>query len=340
MSIFWGLHIVFAVTAYAAETTINYLDELRFEELQLSAITTDMYLYLGWGIEEKEAMKEAAGKAIADLNGLKSRLMAQDFPDDLSPLKNLTLKMTEQLTTIYQSIEEKSEVEIKKEFVPFNDLYAEYASRFKQIWNKSFGSIEAEQSVNSLEEELRWFGSEQMRRQYQEASGYLKAKSYTAAYKILKEMAALNEGETVSDLIKLRLSDALLTMDHEGADNDGLNASEQGLKLLVEIVESNSYSPILYEAFYKWRTIEQQYNHGMSNMSAIPNKEYNVKRWQMIQTVKKYLLKNPTDKWAQTQIDLLWDLPNIQRGGPYGNDNLIHWGILYTDLESKKNGAA
>jgi len=68
---------------------------------------------------------------------------------------------------------------------------------------------------------------------------------------------------------------------------------------------------------------------GMSNMSDIPNLEYNLKRWQAIQTIKQHVKDNPDDVWAKAQVNLLLGLPNIGRGGPFGNYNLNHWGMLY-----------
>ena len=44
------------------------LDTMAFIELQISAVTTDMYL--GWLPEEKEMMKEASQRAIADLDDI------------------------------------------------------------------------------------------------------------------------------------------------------------------------------------------------------------------------------------------------------------------------------
>lgn len=332
ISIFLGLSFIFAGVAFATETK-SYLDDLRFAELQLSAITGDMYLYIGWEMEEKEAMKAAAGKAIADLDDLKGHLMTPDIPNDLVSLKNRLLKVIEQLAAIYEGIEKKSADKLKKEFLSFDESHAEYVRQFKEVWKKSYSTIEVGQNLNPLAEELPWISSEQTRKRYQEVAGYLKAKNYTEAYKSLKEMAALNEGEITSDLIKLRLSDVMLMMGNEAPTSEGMGPAEQGLKLLTEILEGDQYSPILYEAFYKWRTTEQQLNHGMSNFSEIPNSEYNDKRWEVIKRIKKYLAKNPSNNWAKTQLALLWDLSNIQRGGPYGNDNLMHWEILYSDLE-------
>jgi len=80
----------------------------------------------------------------------------------------------------------------------------------------------------------------------------------------------------------------------------------------------------------------------MAQLAEIPNQIYNEKRWQVIQTIKKHLTKEPEDLWAKAQINLLLDLPNISRKGEHGNDNLIHWGILYTDIPEKdtENGIA
>ena len=78
------------------------------------------------------------------------------------------------------------------------------------------------------------------------------------------------------------------------------------------------------------------YNHGMSNMSSIPNKEYNIKRWEIIQTIKQHLKDNKDDVWAKEQVELLLSLHNITRGGAYGNWNLMDWGRLYMDLESEQ----
>lgn len=286
--------------AYPVEIR-DYLDELRFVELQLSAVTTDMYQYLGWGADEKEAMKEASLRAISELDQLRGHVMRQDFPEETAPLKGLTLKMIGQLAAIYQGIEEKEEVAIKEEFAPFNSMYEEYAEGFKKLWQKSVSAAEAEQELNPLEEELRWIPDEQVKERYRKAAGHLEAKNHAAAYKVLKDMPEVIQDVEASHLVKLRLSDALLMMDYEAADIKGLDAAEQGLKLLAEIIASGRYSPVLYEAFYKWRTTEQELRHGMSNSSAIPNKEYNEKRWQVMRTIKEYSAKNPSDEWAQAQ---------------------------------------
>ena len=71
------------------------------------------------------------------------------------------------------------------------------------------------------------------------------------------------------------------------------------------------------------------------NMPDIPNKKYNEKRWRTVQIIKQYLKSNPDDIWAKSQVDLLLNLPNIQRGGAFGNEGLMHQGIFHSNIKTK-----
>ena len=71
-------------------------------------------------------------------------------------------------------------------------------------------------------------------------------------------------------------------------------------------------------------------------MSEIPNWQYNLNRWYALQTIRLYLETNPDDAWANAQARFFLTFPNIGRGGSLGNDNLHHWGNLYTDVNKKK----
>ena len=319
-------------TAYSAERS-DAFDDLRFVELQLSAVTTDMDLYLGWRSEEKAAMKEAARKANADLAALKMRVVAINSLKGQAPLQETTLKMIDCLHSIYQGFETKQPDVIKKEFVPCNDLDEKYTRLLKDAWKEREGTTAKTQTVPSREEELHWLERPEAQATYREAVSLIEAKHLAEAYEAFKGLEKTFDGLPAAQIIRLRLADALCMMDAtqaaEKGFTDALNAGEHAVTLLTAIVESDMYSPVLYEAFYKWRTMTQMLDHGMSNSSEIPNQDYNAKRWHVIQTTKKYLADHPGDVWARTQLDRLWFLPNIQRGGSMGNDNLIHWGILY-----------
>ena len=70
----------------------------------------------------------------------------------------------------------------------------------------------------------------------------------------------------------------------------------------------------------------------MSNMSEIPNDEYDRKRWSIVEIIEQYLEKHPDDAWAKTQISLLMELPIIERGGLMGNSEINDAADLF-DLE-------
>jgi len=324
-------------SAAATDRRQSYLDELRFAEQQLGAVTTDMYAYLGWGFDEKGAMQEASRKALVDLDEIKTRLTSQEFPEAYARLKELTLQEVDALQQIYRGVEHKELEVVKEEFVPFRELAAAYETLLKEVWLAAQGGND-EEPIDSKEEELRWFGGEDLAR-YQEAIGLLENERYGDAYDVLKALELGVEGVEASSMVQLRLSDALLMMDGEMAKAkgfDGLETPNEGLRLLEAIVVGDEYSPGLYEAFYKWRTTKQSIHHGMSNYSSIPNTKYNKRRWDVLQRVRGYAAEHPDDRWAKTQAYLLWDLSNILRGGPMGNDNLIHWGLLYARLEASE----
>ncbi|MCD6371756.1 MAG: hypothetical protein J7L39_03495 [Candidatus Aenigmarchaeota archaeon] len=310
----------------------DYLDELIYIEFQVSAVTTDMYMYLGWLKDEKDQMREASIEAIDDLEKNRKHLMSLETPNELIELRDMNLAVINKLKEIYTGIESKKDDEIKAEFESFGELYTKYSENFKDALKKYRNMPELPKSFDPLIEELRLANNQQDKDAYQSAIQLIKEKQYSQAYDILSRLKVKYEGLPFEDCIMLRISDCILIADSDLEPENNLKPREDGLDILAQIINKNKYSPIFYEAFYKWRTMEQNYNHGMSNTSEIPNKEYNQKRWQIIQTIKKYLKDNPKDLWARKQIDLLLSLPNITRGGLMGNSNLGHWGNLYVDL--------
>jgi len=334
-----GLFLTIGLTRFGYASEVDgRLQDLRFIDYQLGAVSTDMHLYLGWAFDDKQAMKEASEKAILDLKELEQQVAGQEYPAALKDLKAQMVDLIKGLQQIYAGIEVKDIELIEKEFTPFNDLYSKYGEAFKAAWLNTYPNGELNAELEQSIEEVKCFADETTKKSYQKALDLIKIKKYADAYILLRELE-IDAPASAGHMIKLRMSDTLRQMNPEEASKispDLLDKSTYGLKLLTEIVDSNAYSPVLYEAFYKWRTTTQEMDHGMSNYSSIPNKEYNQKRWQVIRIIKKHQAENPSDKWAGIQVDLLWDLRNIQRGGPMGNDNLIHWGILYGNIDDIK----
>ena len=326
----------FANVTFASEIG-DHLDELRYIELQLSAVTTDMYLYLGWLPEEKDMMKNASRKAIADLNDVKNNLTILNVPKELANFKEMDFQLIDRLQKIYNGIEKKELEEIKKEFSTLDKLYLRYSEEAEKAHEKYNYKVELLKDTLPITEEIKLIQGEKDKNIYSNAVKLMKERNYAQAYKYLNNLRIKYKDTAFEDCVMLKLSNCMMIPDKDiSEEEDKIFDYDKALEVLSEIIDKGRYSPVLYEAFDRWRTSEQSFYHGMSNMSEIPNKEYNNKRWKIVQTIKRYLKSNPNDTWAKTQIVLLLDLPNIQRGGPFGNDNIEHWGMLYSDIIKKE----
>ena len=108
------------------------------------------------------------------------------------------------------------------------------------------------------------------------------------------------------------------------------DTTELGLEALAKILDDGRYSPVLTEAFLRWRTAQQSYWHGVSNYSEIPNREYNLRRFALIAVIRDHLRQDPGDSWARRQLETLALAPNIGRGYPLGNTALRELGVWFT----------
>lgn len=321
---------------FAQEDLSSQMDKMAFIQLQISAVTTEIYKYLGWSPDEKEWLKEASEKATADLDEIRQQVTELKLPKQLTKLKKTNLEVIDKLKEIYVGIEKKRVEGIKKGFVAVEKLNLQYSKKFKDALKKYRPMQKMPKDFKPVNEEIRFISDEKDKGAYLKAVELLESRKEGVgdeAYELLKPLKNKYKDTAAEDCIMLRISDCLLVEDSAGAPDEYGNPTEAGLSMLSGILDKKRYSPVLYEAFYKWRTIEQMYNHGMSNMSEIPNKEYNEKRWEIIQTIKQHLKDNSDDSWVKEQVELLLSLHNIMRGGAYGNWNLTDWGALYLDLQ-------
>jgi len=303
------------------------LDDIRFVELQFSAVITDMYMYLGWFPEEKEMLKKASVKAISDLKTIKDYLRQLNFTGDLIELKDMHLAIIDMLVQIYDGIELKSTDDIKRAFAEFNGLY--YSEKYEEAL-KQYKSLEKLPEDYDLKEPECAY-NQQDKETYLNAIEFVKEKRFDQAYKDLVRLREKYKDTAFEHCIMLKMSYCLIMAEPNERGDSEFNSEKKGIALLSDILDAGEYSPVLFDAFYKWRTMTQLFWHGMSNMSEIPNWEYNEKRWSVIQTVKQHIKDNPDDVWAKTQMNLLLSLPNIKRGGPFGNYNIDHWVMLYQE---------
>jgi len=321
------------------------LDDIRFVELQIEAVTIDIHRYLGWFPEEKKMLKKASVKAIDDLALIKRYLRELSFTERLKELKDTSLAIIDMLIQIYDGIDSKEQEDIKKSFAEFNSLYSQYSEKLDSLYSQYSEKLEEvikkDEPVAKLpegfdpkKEEIKFAPNQQDRQVYLNAVELIKNKNFVQAYKDLASLKEKYKDTAFENCVKLRMSDCLL-MSEPNNQSDSIFNPEGGMAFLSDILDDGGYSPVLFNAFYKWRTQTQSFWHGMSNMSEIPNWQYNLKRWQAIQIIRQYLKTNPEDVWANAQVGLLLSLPNIDRGGPFGNDNLSHWGKLYTNIKSE-----
>ena len=108
--------------------------------------------------------------------------------------------------------------------------------------------------------------------------------------------------------------------DHE----DMMNAPEWLVAAASRLLESNHYSPLLYDIWVRWRVLYQYCYHGNSTWSDIPNNYYNLTRLQCYETCLKHIASNPDDIMAMNCASLLAGRSNIQRfGWLFGNSTTV-----------------
>ena len=172
------------------------------------------------------------------------------------------------------------------------------------------------------------------REKYLKAVKLMNRKDFGRSYGLLEELQKKHAGQPAEDVLLMRISDCLTRGDDILGEE--VNSHRQAIDLLAQILDHSRYSPVLFDSFYRWRTSDMFYNHGMSNWSGIPNWEYNDKKFALINLIHEHLKESPEDLWARHQMIALLALHNIVRGGEFGNSNMNHWAALYTDLLDKK----
>jgi len=310
----------------------NAVDEFILSDLRVRAVCTEMFGVLGWFYEDKEAIQETSFQAIKDLEDIKTDFALVRAPDILKEPQKSYITIVTKLQDIYDKIDLKSTEEALEDFNKFKDMRRELIDKVEKIQETYAPEVEWPENYSLQEEELKLARDEKDRQAYLNALGLIDERKCQAAYSILDKLHERYIGSPFEVCIKLRKTDCLLVADSDIEVKEGEDYTEYTLNILEELTDSRRYSPILYETYYKWRTEYQSYNHGMSNMSAIPNKEYNEKRYQVLLVLKDYLKLNPQDLGAKLQIALLLSLPNITRGGTFGNGNIYHWAYLYTNI--------
>jgi len=318
--------------AHASEMQ-DCLDELSFADIRISAVSADMSFFLGMAQEKPEGLAEAARKAVKDLDEIRNELVNLDAPPELNEVRNICIEAVSLLRGIYEGSEAKAPEELAREFANLNELHTKTQKTVSDAFEKYGSKTELPEDFDPLKEEVKLLEDPGDKLLYSEAIELVREGKTKEAFEKFAALREKHKDKLFEHCALLRMSDCVFM---KGDYIDGVPAGErpaildQGLEFLASILASGRYSPVLSEAFHKWRTMTQANEYGMSNWAEIPNKGYNEKRREIIRTLKKYFAGHPEDRWARIQIEMLLQIPNIQRGGPAGNDNLLHWALLYT----------
>lgn len=310
----------------------TYLDSISYYDLQVGAVTTEMYLYLRWLPDEKEAMKKASDEAILRLKYIKEQVVENlDTPKIGKDMEEVYLRALDKLQNIYNGVELKDIEEIKKEFEEFNELFSQYRKVLNKLYEEESKKEESEKEILPPSPQ---FKSKPDKENYDYALELMEEKKYEKAYDILQGLdQKYSVDSPTRNFILLNISDCLLKAFYGSNEQISSleNPEEKGKDIFEGIVNGNDYSPVLFDAFLRWRTLTQSLEYGMSNFSKIPNWEYNKKRKRLIEIIKTYAKEHPDDIWPREQIQLLLSLPNILRGALMGNYNLMFLADLYLD---------
>lgn len=312
----------------ATSSVKDDFDILRFKEMQILAINVEAMLPLGWSDDDKESIKLAGDQAIRDLNILRSDILKLDVSAEAKPYKNTLLGLIDRFVALYAKLDKKDEGEIKKgydEIRNYTDMQSKtVGSTYSQYIEQDGEGFPV--NFDPKKEEAKFASSKEDGDTYLSAINFIKERKFKEAYEVLSKLEPKYKNSVFGTCISLRISDCLIWNPSDYGDE------LTGKEILTKIVKSKQYTPIIFETFKKWRSVTQSHDYGVSNMSLIPNDKYNAKRWELIQVIKKYLKTSQNDVWAKAQVNLILALPNIGRGGAFGNDNLIYYAELYSDV--------
>lgn len=311
----------------------NYLDEIAFYEYQIGAVMEDMLLYIAWDVDDKKNMAIESKIALEHLDMIIADISSLGTPEEASFVRTDLVDSINDLKAIYTNIEKKDRVKVGEELAVLGKKYKAYQEKMGKKFKLDIGD-----EVKSAQEPRPVFSTKELDVEYAEALDSITQKNYVNAYKVLSSLKGRVDTDTASyDYVVFNITEVLGKSSYTNYRVVSEKENEEEMiKQYAEDIFKKEYSPLFFELFVRWRTLEQSMNHGLSNWSEIPNWEYNLKRKGLINKIKIYLKNNPMDNWARIQMMQLLGLDNIMRGGPMGNNVLNYLGVLYMDLQDKE----
>lgn len=208
--------------------------------------------------------------------------------------------------------------DFKKDF----EKYKVFCDKYMNYLYSTF----ATHNFISMDEEMYWKTIDK--------NNYIKSADYERYKKLkttnLKEALVLLEKiskQTVDfqeySIYQIELADQYV----KNAESLDENSIDKAIEIYKSIIDKKNYSIYLFEAWLKWRIVSQQFVHGISKTSDIPNDTYDKLREQAALNVLNYINTRSNDQMAINEFLLLATHDIVKRFGeyPYGNQNTVEY---------------
>jgi len=308
--------------------------QMQYDALQLQAVEIENDGWMFWGELEKAKWPEALKGSFREYDNLKKQIQSLAVSERLMGTQKIMVEFIDKTKAIYQTLYTLNDEQFKAKFKEHqsNVLYLSNAMQdaFKKYYVLSDGS-----SLVIIDKELELIRDDKDKKDFLRAIALIKERKCKQSEKILLGLLKKYQSTPFEASILIRIIDCHQIKD---SDLDQDVDSEKYQKQTLKFLEKGQYSPVLFDLFGRWRTVDEMNNHGMSNMSEIPNNEYLKVQWKVAETIMGFIEKNPDDIWAKQQLPVLMTLGNIERGGAYGNLNMNYIAhYFFPDIAEKEN---
>ncbi|HNX90875.1 MAG TPA: hypothetical protein PKG81_03350, partial [Candidatus Omnitrophota bacterium] len=245
-----------SVSSRAGEKETRAIDELSYAEIMISAVTVDMAAYIDCVPEDMAVARGVALKAIADLDEIKRFVGGISADGELSALKKMNLDISDMLISAYSMIGIGDQARVAEKMDEVIIKCEHYAETAGPVYEK-YNLITDSSDLSPYEAEKKLIESVEDSETYLEALKYCDEEKYPEAGELLRKLLDKYTDKSFGDCIKLQISNCLILGNINSKTADRAAGLEEGIGLLTEILDSGKYSPVLYEAFFRWRTLEQ-----------------------------------------------------------------------------------
>ena len=203
--------------------------------------------------------------------------------------------------------------------------YEKYKKEVSKYMDYLYSTYSTGHFITMTEEEY-WENNE--KKKYIKSPDYkkyesLKKTNLKEALALLSKISGQTSNFQEYSIYQIELADQYV----KHSDSLGENPNEKAIEIYKSIVDRKEYSIYLFEAWLKWRLVNQQHIHGLSKSSEIPNNEYDKVREEVALTVLHYITANHKDEMAINEFLLMATHDIVKRFGdyPYGNQNTVEY---------------